>query len=70
MQITFKTPTFTDLSTVRAQTAAIGHAKDAIVQGRGPSTNGGENYKSFQIQLKKLSTPTRTSSRRAADDEG
>jgi SecD/SecF fusion protein len=40
---------------VRAQTAAVGHS-DAIVQGRGPSTNGGEDYKSFQIQLKKLNS--------------
>jgi SecD/SecF fusion protein len=54
VQITFKTPTYTSLSAVRDQTAAIGHAKDAIVQGRGPSTNGGENYRSFQIRLKKL----------------
>jgi SecD/SecF fusion protein len=54
VQITFKTPTYTSLSTVRAQTQAIGHAQDAVVQGRGPSTSGGENYKSFQIRLKKL----------------
>ena len=53
VQVAFKTPTYTSLSTVRDQTKAIGHS-DAIVQGRGPSTNGGENYKSFQIQLKKL----------------
>jgi len=56
VQITFKTPTYTSLSAVRAQTAAIGHAKDAVVQGRGTSTNGGEDYKSFQVRLKKLKT--------------
>jgi len=54
VQVTFKTATFTPLSTVRDQTAAIGHANDAVVQGRGPSQNGGEDYKSFQIRLKKL----------------
>ena len=59
VQITFKTPTYTALSEVRAQTAAIGHS-DAIVQGRGTSTNGGENYKNFQIQLKKLNTTDQT----------
>src|SRR5581483_967862 len=53
VQITFKTPTYTSLSTVRGQTAAIGRG-DAVVQGRGKSTNGGEDYKSFQIRLKKL----------------
>jgi SecD/SecF fusion protein len=56
VQVTFQTPTFTSLSAVRQQTAAIGHAKDAVVQGRGASTNSGENYKSFQIRLKHLST--------------
>ncbi len=55
VQVTFKTPTYTSLSDVRAQTAAIGHG-DAIVQGRGTSTGGGENYKNFQIQLKKLNS--------------
>src|SRR5205085_7956063 len=46
VQVAFKTPQFTSLSKVRDQTAAIGHAKDAVVQGRGPSSNGGEDYKS------------------------
>jgi SecD/SecF fusion protein len=55
VQVTFTTPGYTSLSDVRAQTQAIGHS-DAIVQGRGSSTNGGENYKNFQIQLKKLSS--------------
>src|SRR5262249_44805599 len=35
-------------------TAAIGHSKDAVVQGRGTSTNNGESFKSFQIRLKRL----------------
>jgi SecD/SecF fusion protein len=54
VQLTFKTQAYTSLSDVRDQTASIGHAKDAVVQGRGPSTGGGENYRNFQIQLKKL----------------
>jgi SecD/SecF fusion protein len=54
VQITFKTPTYVSLSDVRHQTDLIGHGKDAVVQGRGPSTSGGESYKSFQIRLKKL----------------
>jgi SecD/SecF fusion protein len=40
---------------VRAQAALIGHEKDAVVQGRGQSQNGDE-YKNFQIRLKKLSS--------------
>ena len=55
VQITFKTVKFTPITTVRDQTALIGHAKDAVVQGRGPSQNG-EDYKSFQIRLKRLTT--------------
>jgi SecD/SecF fusion protein len=53
VQVTFRTPTYTSLSKVRDQTAAIGRG-DAVVQGRGTSQNGGEDYKSFQIRLKKL----------------
>jgi SecD/SecF fusion protein len=53
VQVTFRTPTYTSLSKVRDQTAAIGRS-DAVVQGRGASQNGGEDYKSFQIRLKKL----------------
>jgi SecD/SecF fusion protein len=54
VQIVFKTPKFTPISTVRDQTAAIGHAKDAVVQGKGVSQNNGEDYKSFQVRLKTL----------------
>jgi SecD/SecF fusion protein len=53
VQMTFKTPAYTPIATVRAQTKAIGQ-KDAIVQGTGKSQNGGNDYKSFQVRLKKL----------------
>ncbi len=52
VQITFVTPKATAVSTIRDQAASIGHG-DAIVQGRGSATNG-DQYKSFQIRLKKL----------------
>jgi len=55
VQVTFKTAKPTSLTKVRAQTAAIGRS-DAVVQGKGKATNGGEDYKSFQIRLKKLTT--------------
>jgi SecD/SecF fusion protein len=55
VQITFKTPAYTPIATVRAETKRIGQA-DAIVQGTGTSQNGGNDYKSFQVRLKKLST--------------
>jgi len=55
VQITFKTPAYTPISKVRDQARLIGHP-DAVVQGTGKSTNGGEDYKSFQVRLKKLST--------------
>ena len=56
VQITFKTANFTPIDKVRAQAALIGHEKDAVVQGRGQSQNGDE-YKNFQIRLKKLTSP-------------
>ena len=52
MQVTFTTPKAVAISTVRDQTAAIGHG-DAIVQGRGNATDTDE-YKSWQIRLKEL----------------
>src|SRR6476469_1611927 len=55
VQITVKTPAYKPLSKVRDQARLIGHP-DAVVQGTGKSTNGGEDYKSFQVRLKKLST--------------
>jgi SecD/SecF fusion protein len=56
VQITFTTQQFTPISKVRDQAAAIGHSKDAVVQGRGVSQSGGEDFKSFQIRLKKLNS--------------
>ncbi|MFL5954272.1 MAG: protein translocase subunit SecD [Gaiellaceae bacterium] len=53
VQMTFKTQKFTPISKVREQTALIGR-RDAIVQGTGTSQNKGEDYKGFQIRLKKL----------------
>jgi SecD/SecF fusion protein len=55
VQITFKTPAYTPIANVRKQAAAIGQ-KDAIVQGTGTSQNGGNDYRSFQVRLKKLQT--------------
>ncbi len=60
VQMTFKTNAPTPISRVRAQAAAIGHAKDAVVQGRGKSSNGGEDFKSFQLRLKKLKPAEQT----------
>jgi SecD/SecF fusion protein len=60
VQMTFTTAKPTPLSTVSAQAAAIGHAKDAVVQGRGRGSNGGEDYKSFQLRLKKLQPAEQT----------
>jgi SecD/SecF fusion protein len=54
VQITFTTAQPTPISTVRAQTNAIGR-RDAVVQGRGKAY-GSESYKSFQIRLKKLTS--------------
>ena len=68
VQITFRTPTYTSLSTVRAQTKAIGRG-DAVVQGRGKSQNGGEDYKSFQIRLKKLKAGRAEQARRFVEVE-
>jgi SecD/SecF fusion protein len=55
VQITFKTHAYTSLQTVRDQMKLVGHEKDAVVQGRGPSQSG-EEYKSFQLRLKKLTS--------------
>ncbi len=60
VQMTFKTTKPTPISDVRAQAAAIGHAKDAVVQGRGKSSNGGEDFTSFQLRLKKLKPAEQT----------
>jgi SecD/SecF fusion protein len=53
VQYTFKTQQYTPISDVRDQARAIGHP-DAVVQGTGKSQNGGEEFKGFQVRLKKL----------------
>ena len=52
-QIAFTTPAPTSLETVREQAARVGQA-NAVIQGRGPSTNG--DYKSFQIRTETLTS--------------
>jgi SecD/SecF fusion protein len=59
VQITFKTPAYTSIAKVRDQAKTIGHA-EAIVQGTGKSQNGGNDYKAFQLRLKKLQTNEQT----------
>jgi SecD/SecF fusion protein len=54
VQIGFQTPKPVSIAAVRALTSP-----DAVVQGRG-SSSGGDSYKSFQIQLKKLATAEET----------
>jgi SecD/SecF fusion protein len=56
--VTFSTPKPTSLSLVRTDVSAIG-GNDAVVQGQGAST--GQDYKAFQIRLKKLSSPKQDS---------
>jgi SecD/SecF fusion protein len=58
VQMSFTTAAPTSLADVRDQTSAIGR-RDAVVQGRGKSING-DQYTSFQIDLKKL-TPAQQS---------
>ena len=52
-QIGFETPAPTSLTQVRLQAAKVGQG-NAVIQGRGPSTN--EQYKSFQIRTETLTT--------------
>jgi len=52
VQITFKTAKPVPIGDVRLQAQDIGR-KDAVVQGRGKSTNG-DQYQSFQVRVKKL----------------
>ncbi|HET8607817.1 MAG TPA: protein translocase subunit SecD [Gaiellaceae bacterium] len=58
-QMTFATPKPTSLDLVRAQTARIGHSKDAVIQGRGTQTNG-NFYKQFQVRTKHLEPAQQT----------
>jgi SecD/SecF fusion protein len=64
-QLTFKTPAAHTTGDVREVMKAQGYA-DAVIQGRGASTNGG--YKSFQIRTKALSGPKLTTVTRALED--
>ncbi len=50
-QIGFTTPAPTSIETIRKQAAEVGQA-NAVIQGRGASTNG--DYKSFQIRTETL----------------
>ncbi len=52
-QITFRTPEATSLEQVRQEAGTIGQA-GAVIQGRGPSTDG--KYTSFQIRTDALTT--------------
>ena len=58
VQVSFSTATPTSLSKVREQAADIGRS-DAVVQGRGQVT-GADQYKNFQIRLKKLTPGEQT----------
>jgi SecD/SecF fusion protein len=53
-QMTFVTPKPIGLDLVRSQAGKIGHAKDAVIQGRGTSYDGGNAYKQFQLRTKHL----------------
>jgi SecD/SecF fusion protein len=64
-QLTFKTPAAHTTGDVRDVMKAQGYA-DAVIQGRGTSTNG--EYKSFQIRTKALSGPKLTTVTRALED--
>src|SRR5689334_4249434 len=54
-QVSFTTPEATSLSSVRDQTTRFG--KEPVVQGRGKTFGGGDEYKSFQLRLRTLSGP-------------
>ena len=52
-QLTFRTPSPTSLEDVRSEAAAIGQA-DAVIQGRGASSEG--RYTSFSVRTESLTT--------------
>jgi SecD/SecF fusion protein len=64
-QLSFKTPVAHTTGDIRQVMKAQGYA-DAVIQGRGPSTNSA--YKSFQIRTKALSGAKLTSVTRALED--
>jgi SecD/SecF fusion protein len=65
-QLSFKTPAAHTTGDVREVLKAEGYG-DAVIQGRGASTNG--EYKSFQVRTKALSGQKLTSVTRALEDE-
>ena len=64
-QLTFKTPAAHTTGAVRSVMQTEGYG-DAVIQGRGASTNG--QYKSFQIRTKALNGATLTQVTRALED--
>jgi SecD/SecF fusion protein len=66
-QLTFKTPAAHTTGDIRQVLRAQGHA-DAVIQGRGTSTNG-DQYKSFQVRTKALSGEKLTQVTRALEDK-
>ena len=65
-QLTFKTPVAHTTGDVRQVLGTQGYA-DAVIQGRGSATNG-DQYKTFQIRTKALSSEKLTQVTRALED--
>jgi SecD/SecF fusion protein len=65
-QLTFKTPVAHTTGDVRQVLGTQGYA-DAVIQGRGSATNG-DQYKTFQIRTKALSSAKLTQVTRALED--
>jgi SecD/SecF fusion protein len=66
-QLTFKTPAAHTTGDVRQVLATQGYA-DAVIQGRGSATNG-DQYKTFQIRTKALSSAKLTQVTRSLEDK-
>jgi SecD/SecF fusion protein len=66
-QLTFKTPAAHTTGDVRQVLKAQGYG-DAVIQGRGSATNG-DQYKTFQIRTKALSSAKLTQVTRALEDK-
>jgi SecD/SecF fusion protein len=60
VQMTLVTKNPTSLNLVRSVTSAAGQP-DAVVQGQGKSTNSGNDFTRFQIQVKKLASSEQSS---------
>jgi SecD/SecF fusion protein len=65
-QLTFKTPVAHTTGDVRQVMGTQGYA-DAVIQGRGSATNG-DQYKTFQVRTKALSSAQLTQVTRALED--